>query len=377
MRTITALLPFCALGLVAQPYFIGTRDITWTDPGRGRDIPCAVSYPALTAGASAPVADGAFPVLVVGHGFVMTVDAYTYLAEHYAEAGYIVVRPTTEGSLGPDHSAFGADLAYLAGALIAANEDALSPFFGHVAPSAALIGHSMGGGAAFLGAAGNTGIRTLIGLAPAETDPSAVAAAASVTVPTLVFAGSEDCVTPIPQHQGPMYDALNAPCKAFVNITGGGHCYFGDASFTCTFGELTCGPDLTVSRGEQQDVVTDVMDLWLQLHLRDDPAALGPLLDSLAGSTRYTAETTCLATSSMADAGTSTLQVRWDGRAVVVSGVRSGTELSLWDPLGRSIQRVRATATVHVFPPLPGAPGVYLLQEINASGRSVVRMALP
>ena len=42
------------------------------------------------------------------------------------------------------------------------------------------MGHSMGGGAAFLASANNTAIETVIGLAPAETTPSAEAAAASV-----------------------------------------------------------------------------------------------------------------------------------------------------------------------------------------------------
>lgn len=365
------------MAVAAQPYAIGTRNITWTDTDRGRDIPCAVYHPAAAAGNDVPVADGSFPVLVIGHGFVMTVDAYAYLGAHYASEGYIVVLPTTEGSFGPDHGAFGADLAFLAGALLAANTEAGSPFLGHVAPAAALMGHSMGGGAAFLGAAGNSGIRTLIGLAPAETNPGAVAAAASVVVPTLVFAASEDCVTPIPQHQGPMYDALTVPCKAFVNITGGGHCYFGDASFTCTFGEITCGPDLTVSREEQHDVVTDIMDLWLRLHLQDDAAAAAPLLDSLAGSVRFTAETTCLATSAGPTMAGSDLRVRSDGRDLVVSGAIPGAELTLWDPIGRCIRRLRAGGPVQVMPAVIGGAGVYLLQQSSGTGRDVVRLAMP
>ena len=372
-------LPFLlwATALAAQPYAVGTRNVTWTDPDRGRDIPCAVYHPAAAAGTDVPVADGAFPVLVIGHGFVMTVDAYTYLGDHFAGEGYIVVLPTTEGSFSPDHGAFGADLAFLAGALIAAGSETASPFFGHVLPAAGLAGHSMGGGAAFLGAGGNNGIRTLVGFAPAETDPSAVAAAATVAVPTLVFAASEDCVTPIPQHQGPMYDALAVPCKAFVNITGGGHCYFGDASFTCTFGELTCGPDLSISREEQHDVVTDVMDLWLQLHLKDDPAAAAPLLDSLAGSIRYTAETTCQATATIAQATAPGLEVRCLDRSITVSGVRPGAGLTLWDPSGRCIRRERAAGTGQAINMPCAVPGVYLLQYTSVPGTIVVRVAMP
>ncbi|HOZ39548.1 MAG: hypothetical protein IPO05_19070 [Flavobacteriales bacterium] len=297
LRSLATSAPvFLALVANGQPFAIGERSITFYDPVRDRNVPTEVYYPAITAGTDAPTATGGFPVLVFGHGFVMTTDAYANIWSHFVPKGYIVALPTTEGGFAPDHATFGADLAHVASALQAANTQTGSPFEGHVLPATALMGHSMGGGASFLGAAGNTGIQALVNLAPAETDPSATAAAGSVTVPTLVFAASEDCVTPIPDHQGPMYAASVASCKAFVNVQGGGHCYFANNNFNCSFGEFTCGPDLSITREEQHDVVNDLAGLWLDHHLKGELNALAAFIDSTVVSARVSAQVECLFT---------------------------------------------------------------------------------
>ncbi len=366
-----ACLPVCA---AAQPYAIGNLALTVYDAGRDRDIGCEVHYPATVAGDATPLIDGQFPVILIGHGFVMGTDAYTYLWQHYAPLGYIVVLPTTEAGFAPAHAEFGADLAFLAADLQAANDSVASPFYQHVLPKAVLMGHSMGGGAAFLGAAGNAAITALVTLAPAETNPSAVAAAATVQVPTLVFAGSEDCVTPIPDHQGPMYDALSIPCKAFVNITGGGHCYFGDDSFTCSFGELTCGPDLTITREEQHDVVTDITDLWLSLHVQEDVSALSPLLDSLSTSGRFTAQTTCLSTGVAASfASTDQLLVSLSAGQALVQGARAGERFVLRDITARVLWTGVANGTTITLP-MPCSNSMFLIEAQRAEHTRVVRV---
>jgi predicted dienelactone hydrolase len=151
------LLPFSLLlvsGMAAaQPYAIGTTSTSFFDADRSRDVTCEVHYPATTDGTDTPVAEGNFATLVIGHGFVMSVDAYEYVWRHFTPLGYIVVLPTTEAGFAPDHAEFGADLAHVVNALQAANTDDNSPFFGHVSASAALMGHSMGGGSTVLGAA--------------------------------------------------------------------------------------------------------------------------------------------------------------------------------------------------------------------------------
>jgi predicted dienelactone hydrolase len=317
MRIILLLLASVpAFGLFAQPFAIGNRSITFYDAVRDRDVATNLYYPAGNSGADVPVADGFFPVLVFGHGFVMTPNAYGNIWQYFVPKGYIVALPTTEGGFAPDHANFGADLAFLATALQIANTETGSPFEGRVAPATALMGHSMGGGASFLGAGGNENIQALVNLAPAETNPSSTAAAGSVTVPTLVFAASEDCVTPIPDHQGPMYAATAANCKAFVNILGGGHCYFANDNFNCSFGEFTCGPDLTISRADQHDVVNDFAGLWLDHHLKGVPGAFDAFRDSAAVSTRVQAQVDCISTQVTApmDAGHTLFPVPVDQR---------------------------------------------------------------
>jgi hypothetical protein len=174
---------------------VGTRNLTFYDPDRDRNIGTVIHYPAISAGTDTEIAAGSFPVLVFGHGFLMGVTSYNNFRDYFVPRGYILVLPTTEGGF-PDHAAFGQDLSFLAEALQTAGTDESSPFFSHVAPRTALMGHSMGGGASVLGSSNNSTIQTMVNFAAAETDPSAIAAANSVAVPSLVFAATADCVTP-------------------------------------------------------------------------------------------------------------------------------------------------------------------------------------
>ena len=351
----------------AQPFNVGTRSISFYDPGRDRDLPCVVHYPAISGGEDAPIEAGVFPVLIHGHGFVMTVDAYTNLRDGFVPRGYILVLPTTEGGFSPAHATFGADLSFLALAMQAANEEPLSPFFGHVAPATALMGHSMGGGASMLAAAGNTSIQAVVNFAAAETNPSAINASASIDVPTLVFAATEDCITPPDANQRPMYDAVPASCKAYVNVVGGGHCNFASSSFTCSFGELTCGPDLTITREEQHDVTIDLAGLWLDHFLRDDVSALTAFRDSLVQSTRVIGEHTCLTTALLdRDIPALTLAPVPASDLLTVSNLPAGARYRAVDASGRAV-----LAGTFAGVPLDVStlePGSYTLIVISGSG---------
>ena len=74
---------------MAQPYAIGNTARNWYDAVRMRDVSAELHYPAVADGDDQPAAAGAFPVLVLGHGFVMTVDAYDYIWQHFTPLGYI------------------------------------------------------------------------------------------------------------------------------------------------------------------------------------------------------------------------------------------------------------------------------------------------
>lgn len=282
-------------GLRAQTFAIGHVQTTYTDAARAnRSVPAEICYPAQTAGESVPCAADTFPLVVFGHGFVMTWSAYQNIWQSFVQQGYIVVFPTTEGSFSPVHADFGADLAFLITAIQQeAASNTSSILYNHVGVHSALMGHSMGGGSAFLAAAGNATATTLVTFAAANTNPSSIAAAGNVTIPALVIAGQNDCVAPPAQHQLPMYDSLASSCKAYVSINGGGHCYFAETNFNCSFGEGTCTPNPTITRAQQQDAAQDFALMWMDYYLKGNCAALNRFNDSMQTSSRITGNYTC------------------------------------------------------------------------------------
>jgi pimeloyl-ACP methyl ester carboxylesterase len=241
------------------PHPVGELTRTWQDPERaGRNVSALVRYPRQAGTATAPPIAGCdFPVLAIGHGFTIPADRYRFLVDGLVPGGVILVLPTTESGLSPDHGAFAADLAFVTRALAAdvAFAEAAGPLRG-------VVGHSMGGGAAVLAAASDPGLGLLVGLAPAETNPSAAAAAASVTAPALVLTGSRDCVTPFASHAGPILAALASSPVRHVDLAGGSHCQFSDGYFTCSIGENSCGGSATIPAADQQAVaVTEIRRL--------------------------------------------------------------------------------------------------------------------
>src|SRR6185436_8296985 len=107
---------FCAFTLTAQPYSTGKRSVTFIDGSRtDRPIPTDIYYPANTAGNNVPIASGTakFPVVVFGHGFLISSSAYKWLADSLVKNGYVVVFPNTEEGIVPSHLDFGLDLSFL------------------------------------------------------------------------------------------------------------------------------------------------------------------------------------------------------------------------------------------------------------------------
>ncbi|MFN5335611.1 MAG: T9SS type A sorting domain-containing protein [Bacteroidota bacterium] len=258
----------------SQPYLIGKTTLTFTDPARNnRSIPTDIYYPATQTGTNTTVAGAnatVFPIISFGHGFVMTVDAYTNIWNMLVPEGYIVALPKTEGGFSPSHAEFGKDLAYVIQSMYQQNTLNTSIFFNKVAPMNVVMGHSMGGGAAHLAASGSTVIKAIATLAAAETNPSAVSAASNFSIPSLVIAGSNDCVTPPASHQLLMYNATKSSCKTYISITGGSHCYMANDNFNCSFGESSCGPGPSISRSEQHSLIKKYLLPWLNYQLKNN-----------------------------------------------------------------------------------------------------------
>ena len=268
---------------------IGHRQITFVDTTRAnRQIQCEIYYPATTAGDNVAIASGKFPVIIYGHGFVMPVSVYDVYWNALVPKGYIIVLPTTESSFSPSHTNFGKDLAYAAKSMRLQGSIPTSPFFNAVDSTSAVMGHSMGGGCAFLAMQYDPQITALVTFAGAVTNPSSVTAAMSITKPSLVIAGANDCVAPPRNHQIPMYDSLASECKTYVSIIGANHCQFASNNFNCSFGESTCTPKATINASTQQSIVFQHVIPWLNYYLKRDCIAgdqFQTLLSAPAGIT--------------------------------------------------------------------------------------------
>jgi dienelactone hydrolase len=263
--------------------------VTYVDPERdNRSIPCDLYYPAIADGPDQPVAEppaNGFAAVAFGHGYLISAEVYAWVAEKLAAIGCVVALPRTGGELFPDHAEFGLDLAFVTRILRDANGDPASPFFERMGSRAMVMGHSMGGGCSFLAAASDPTITAAVNFAAAETDPSAIAACAQLDIPTLMFSGTNDCVTPPADHQLPMYDALAGGWRTLVTITGASHCQFNSYSFVCELGEF-CSAD--ISRQEQQDRVWLLLEPWALAVLFLDAAAGEEFQIHLAEATGFT-----------------------------------------------------------------------------------------
>jgi len=253
-------------------------------------------YPADYAGQNVPLAAGTarFPVVVFGHGYQITVEYYNYLWQALVPRGYFVVLADTETVLFPSHGEFGRDLAFLVDQFQAEGVNPASPLYSRVASRSAVMGHSMGGGASFLAVQHSANITTMVTLAAANTNPSAIDAAAGIVIPALVFAGSSDCVAPPNSHQVPMFNGLSSTCKYYISITQGSHCQFAQGSGLCELGEtFACPFRQYVADATQKALAVSFAAAWLDFHLKNQASAWSTFTDGLdieqaAGRIAYT-----------------------------------------------------------------------------------------
>jgi predicted dienelactone hydrolase len=239
-------------------------------------IKALILYPADSAGTDVPLALPAregFPVVVFGHGYQMRVDAYQNIWESLVPEGYVLVLPRSGSGMFPSHQKFGKDMAFLLDEMMRLNRDSSAFFSGRLRPEGCLMGHSMGGGSAILGAQRSNRVRTLVVLAPLDTRPSSALAARELMVPSLVFAGSHDRVTPPKKHQLPIYDSLQSPQKTYICIQGGNHCQMALRNRLCNIAESSFDLKPGITREEQHCILERYMLPWLEFFLFDEVAA--------------------------------------------------------------------------------------------------------
>ncbi|MGW3819178.1 alpha/beta hydrolase family protein [Streptomyces sp. NPDC005046] len=271
-------LPTASTAVAADPSTTGSFAVAYSDvtvSASGRSFSARVWYPGTTSGANAPVAPGAHPGLAFGHGFFQGITQYESLLKHYASWGFITVTPKSQGGLFPSHSAFADDLNAGLTWLTTQNTTSGSRFAGAVNTARlGLSGHSMGGGAALLAAGRNPAVKSVSTLAAAETNPSAVTASGTLTIPAQYVGGSADTIAGVADNQQKMYNAKAAPTQLRV-ITGGFHCGFEDSSgFGCDSG--------TITRAAQQKLTQGVTTSYLLNTLGGDTSMYDQVWGSAA-----------------------------------------------------------------------------------------------
>ena len=290
---LVVILIICSSNIFAQTYNIGHISTDFYDNARNRNIATEIYYPSDTNGDNVPISLGNFPIIVFGHGFLMSWDSYDNFWNSLVPEGYILCFPTTEMGFAPNHQFFAEDLSFIATKMQMESQNSSSIFYNSVLPKTGILGHSMGGGASFLAAENNPNINTLVNFAAAETNPSAILAASNITIPSLIFSGEDDCVAPPVSHQNILFDSLNSNCKTQINIISGGHCYFANENVLCSFGESSCNPNLNILRSEQQSVTNDFLKIWLNFSLKSDQNSFTIFNDSLQYSNRITYSQYC------------------------------------------------------------------------------------
>lgn len=280
----TGLLIFNLCFSFSQPWPIGETKLELIDNSRdGRKIKTTIFYPAEESGFNVPAArnvNGKFQVIAFGHGYRMPGRAYRNLWELIVPGGFIFIIPESETRMFPSHSELGRDLAFSIEEITSLGRDSSSLFFGITDTSGCIMGHSMGGGSAILGAAHSDVIKSLLVLAPLDTRPSSVEAAAMLSIPALIISGSSDCITTPQEHHEPIYDSLRSSRKTFISIIGGSHCQMACKSCICSFAERTCKPKAGISREEQHRVMNRYILPWLRFYLKGEEAQ-GELFNEL------------------------------------------------------------------------------------------------
>ncbi len=249
------------------PYEVAVREISVPRPGAAETFEAGLFVPLPLETAEAEIVERS-AIYAFGHGYLSPIEPYRSTLEHIASWGIAVVAPRSGGGLVPSHAAFGADLvAALDAVAVAAAADDWEGLPVN-ASARAVGGHSMGGGAAVLAAATDAAIKTVATLSAADTRPSAVEAAATVKVPMLLVAASEDRITPVDEHQRPIFEAATGPAQLRL-IEGGGHCGYLDRADLIG---LICGRQ-TLDQDAQRALGRAALTAWLRGELMDDAAA--------------------------------------------------------------------------------------------------------
>lgn len=193
----------------------------------------------------APAEGLSLPAVVFGHDWLQPVERYADLLRHLASWGIVAAAPDSHRGALPSHSGFAADLRTTLEVCTGVRLGDDGKISVDVRRTA-YAGHGIGGGAALVAAAGHPRVDALVTIAVAQTHPSALDAARSITVPTLHIAAGKDTVVPVSGHAEPIAAAAGGPVW-LRTLTKASHSGFLDGSHWSDF-VLTGGPDAKTRR---------------------------------------------------------------------------------------------------------------------------------
>jgi predicted dienelactone hydrolase len=235
-----------------RAYRVGLTSLTLDEPatpatatGRApsgaptRTLPTIVRYPAAGtpdagAHARADPAAGSFPLVVFSQGYDIPAEAYSWLLDAWARAGYVVADPTypltdpdTPGGVDErDIVNHPADLRFVISSLLAAQRDRHSVLHGLVDPArVGIVGHSDGGDVS-LAVADNSccrdaAVKAAVILSGAELAAFGGRYYAAGHGPLLVVQGSADTIN-VPGCSAQVYDGAPRP-RYYLNVAGAEH----------------------------------------------------------------------------------------------------------------------------------------------------------
>ncbi|WP_020668379.1 dienelactone hydrolase family protein [Amycolatopsis nigrescens] len=153
------------------------------------------------------------PAIAFGHGWLQPPGRYRDLLRHLASWGIVTAAPATQRGPLPSHRIFAADLRstleLITGVRLGPDGISVDP------AKLGLAGHSTGGGAAVLAAAGadEPKVRAVATITAAQTIPPATEAARALTIPGLHLAAEQDLVAPAVGHARAIADAWGGPVQ--------------------------------------------------------------------------------------------------------------------------------------------------------------------
>ena len=116
-------------------------------------------------------------------------------------------------------------------------------------------------------------INTIIPIAAADTNPSAIAAAPGISIPALVIGGEKDCVAAPASNVRPMYDGLASACRHYALIDAGSHCQFAVDSTICNLGQIFCAGQSFADANTQRNATIALLHAWLDVQLKQTATA--------------------------------------------------------------------------------------------------------